>query len=90
VCPDNLKSGVTKACRYEPDINPTYQRWAAWYGTAVVPARHVNKEADNQPPDRRYGHPQRPRDLMDYSKEIGASVRKILKELDEFKEADGA
>ncbi|CAO0821484.1 hypothetical protein DFAR_230003 [Desulfarculales bacterium] len=21
---DNLKSGVSKACRYEPDINPTY------------------------------------------------------------------
>jgi transposase len=23
--PDNLKSGVTNPCRYEPDINPTYQ-----------------------------------------------------------------
>ena len=23
IVPDNLKSGVTKACRYEPDLNPT-------------------------------------------------------------------
>ena len=37
--PDNLKSGVTRACRYEPDLNPTYQALAAHYGTAVVPAR---------------------------------------------------
>lgn len=39
VVPDNLKSGVTKACRYDPDINPAYQQLAAHYGTAVVPAR---------------------------------------------------
>ena len=39
VIPDNLKSGVTKACRYEPDLNPTYQQLAAHYDTVVVPAR---------------------------------------------------
>jgi len=37
--PDNLKSGVTKACRYEPDLNPTYQQMAAHYNTVIVPAR---------------------------------------------------
>lgn len=37
--PDNLKSGITKACRYEPDINPTYQALATYYGTVVMPAR---------------------------------------------------
>ena len=37
--PDNLKSGITKACRYEPDINPTYQEMCAHYGTVVIPAR---------------------------------------------------
>ena len=37
--PDNLKSGVTKSCRYEPDLNPTYEEMAAHYGVAVVPAR---------------------------------------------------
>lgn len=39
VVPDNLKSGVTQACRYDPDLNPSYQQLAAHYGTAIVPAR---------------------------------------------------
>ena len=38
VC-DNLRAGVTAACRYEPGINRTYQEMAAHYGTAVLPAR---------------------------------------------------
>ena len=38
VC-DNLRAGVTAACRYEPGINRTYQDLAAHYGTAVLPAR---------------------------------------------------
>jgi transposase len=37
--PDNLKSGVTKACRYEPGVNRTYEEMAGHYGVAVVPAR---------------------------------------------------
>jgi transposase len=39
VVPDNLKSGVTKACRYEPEKNPAYAELAAHYGVAVLPAR---------------------------------------------------
>lgn len=39
VVPDNLRSGVKKACRYDPDINPAYQQLAAHYGTAILPAR---------------------------------------------------
>ncbi|MBI4648049.1 MAG: IS21 family transposase [Bacteroidia bacterium] len=39
VVPDNLKSGVTSPCRYEPDINSTYHDMAVHYGTAVIPAR---------------------------------------------------
>ena len=39
VVPDNLKSGVTKACRYEPGVNRTYEEMAAHYGIAVIPAR---------------------------------------------------
>jgi transposase len=39
IVPDNLKSGVTRACRYEPAINPTYQDMATHYGTAILPAR---------------------------------------------------
>jgi len=41
VVPDNLKAGVSKACRYEPDLNPTYHEMAVHYGTAVIPARVV-------------------------------------------------
>ena len=37
--PDNLRSGVTRACRYEPMINRTYLGFARHYGLAVVPAR---------------------------------------------------
>src|SRR5438445_879727 len=37
--PDNLRSGVTQACRYEPIINRTYLEFAQHYGAAVVPAR---------------------------------------------------
>jgi transposase len=37
--PDNLKSGVSRASRYEPDLNPTYQDMAEHYGCAVLPAR---------------------------------------------------
>lgn len=39
VVPDNLKAGVTRACRYEPDLNPTYHEMARHYGTVVIPAR---------------------------------------------------
>lgn len=37
--PDNLRSGVSRARRYEPDINPTYHDLATHYGVAVLPAR---------------------------------------------------
>jgi len=43
--PDNLKTGITNPCRYEPDINPTYQDLAQHYGTTVIPAR-VGKPKD--------------------------------------------
>jgi transposase len=45
VVPDNLKTGVLRPCRYEPDLNPTYQEMAAHYGVAVIPAR-VRKPRD--------------------------------------------
>jgi len=37
--PDNLKSAVTKPCRYEPEINTSYQHMASHYKTAIIPAR---------------------------------------------------
>jgi transposase len=39
VVPDQLKSGVTLACRYEPGIQRTYEELARHYGTTVLPAR---------------------------------------------------
>jgi transposase len=38
VC-DNLRSGVTRPHRYEPDVNATYQEMAAHYSVAILPAR---------------------------------------------------
>lgn len=37
--PDNLRSGVSRACRYDPDTNPSYLALAEHYGTAIMPAR---------------------------------------------------
>jgi transposase len=45
VVPDNLKAGVKHPCRYEPDLNPTYQDLAEHYGLAVIPTR-VRKPKD--------------------------------------------
>jgi transposase len=39
VVPDNLKSGVSRACRYDPELNPSYQQLASHYQVAVLPAR---------------------------------------------------
>ena len=37
--PDQLKSAITRSCRYEPGVNRSYQELAAHYGAVVVPAR---------------------------------------------------
>ena len=43
--PDNLKSGVTDACYYDPALNRSYHALARHYEVAVVPAR-VRKPRD--------------------------------------------
>jgi transposase len=43
--PDNTKSAITKACRYDPVANQTYADMARHYDTAVLPAR-PNKPRD--------------------------------------------
>lgn len=45
VVPDNLRAGVTRADRYDPEINPTYSDFARHYEVAVIPAR-VRKPRD--------------------------------------------
>jgi transposase len=37
--PDCLKSAVKQACRYEPEVNSTYEDMASHYGCVVIPAR---------------------------------------------------
>jgi len=39
IVPDNLRTGISRSCRYEPDLNPTYNDMAVHYGTCVIPAR---------------------------------------------------
>jgi len=41
--PDNLKSAIKKACRYEPESTSTYEDMARHYGCAVLPARQKIK-----------------------------------------------
>ncbi len=45
IVPDNLKSAVKRAHRYEPVLNPSYQDFAEHYGAAILPAR-VRKPRD--------------------------------------------
>ncbi len=37
--PDNLKSATNKACRYDPELNSSYQQLAEHYGVVIIPAR---------------------------------------------------
>lgn len=39
IVPDNLKSAVTKANRYDPTINHLFAEFADHYGTTILPAR---------------------------------------------------
>jgi len=39
VIPDNTRTGVNRACRYEPDLNRTYHELAMHYGVGVLPTR---------------------------------------------------
>jgi len=44
IVPDNLKSAVTKSCRYDPEINRNYTQLGAHYGTAIMPARPLKPQ----------------------------------------------
>ena len=39
IVPDQLKTGVTIACRYEPGLHRTYDEFAQHHGTVILPAR---------------------------------------------------
>ena len=44
VVPDNLKSATSRACKYDPDVNPTYQQMLEHYNVAVLLRGHVNRK----------------------------------------------
>ena len=43
--PDNLRTGVSRACRYDPDLNPNYQEMAMHYGVGVESAHHSHRRS---------------------------------------------
>jgi len=96
VTPDNLKSGVTKACRYEPGVNRTYEEMAAHYVVAVVPARPVKPrdkakaEAGVQVVERWIVAALRKRKFFTLS-ELNQAIAELLKRLNErpFRKRDG-
>lgn len=42
VVPDNLRSAVTKACNYDPEVNRSYLELARHYDTVVLPTRSAH------------------------------------------------
>jgi len=42
IVPDQLKSAVTKSCRYEPGVQRTYDELAQHYDTVIFPARPIH------------------------------------------------
>lgn len=86
VIPDNLKTGVTAACYYEPDLNPTYHELARHYGTAIIPTR-VRKPRDKakvengvQQVERWVLAPIRNRTFFSLA-ELNATIRALLRAL---------
>ena len=85
VC-DNLKTGVTTPCRYDPDLQRTYEEMAAYYGTAILPARVVKPrdkakvEAGVQSVEERMLAPLRNRQFFSLA-EINQALAPLLAEL---------
>ena len=81
--PDNLKSGVTKACFYDPIINASYQELAEYYHIAVLPARSgkprdkAKVEQAVQLVERRILAPLRHRRFTSLA-ELNAAIKELL------------
>lgn len=97
VVPDNLRSGVTRAHRYEPQINPTYAELARHYGVAVIPARaarprdKAKAEAGVQLVERWILARLRNRQFFSLA-ELNAAIAELLAELNQrpFKKLPGS
>lgn len=88
VVPDNLKSGVTRACRYEPLLNESYQKMLVYYQTCALPARpskpqdKAKVEVGVQIVERWILARLRKRTFFSLF-ELNIAIRKLLKELNE-------
>ena len=86
--PDNPKTAVTYACRYEPELNTSYQELAAHYGTVVLPAR-AREPQDKGKVEAAVQHAERRilaalRDQRFFSlAELNAAIRRELQALNE-------
>ena len=84
--PDNAKTGVDKACYYEPRINHSYQELADHYGVAILPTR-PGKPRDKPKVESAVLHTERRiiarlRNLTFFRlTELNAAIRKCLDEL---------
>lgn len=95
--PDNLKSGVDRAHRYEPDLNRAYAEFAEHYAVAILPAR-VRKPRDKAKVEGAVLIVERwilarLRDRQFFSlTELNAAIRELLIELNErrFQKLDGS
>lgn len=86
--PDNPKTAVTYACRYEPELTTSYQELASHYGTVVLPAR-ARKPQDKAKVEAAVQHAERRilavlRDQRFFSlAELNAAIRRELHALNE-------
>ena len=86
--PDNLKSAVIKADFYDPEINATYDEFAQYYNSVVLPAR-ARKPRDKAVVEANVGVLQnfilgRLRNQEFYSlEELNAEIQKLLKKFND-------
>ena len=95
--PDNLKTGVTRPCRYEPLLHRSYQELAEHYGTVLIPAR-IKKPRDKakvevgvQIVERQILAALRDQRFFNVS-ELNAAIGPLLAQLDEqpFQKLEGS
>ena len=95
--PDNERTAINKACRYDPEENPTYRELAEHYGTAIIPAR-PRKPKDKPKVETAVLHAERRilaalRDKTFFSViELNRAIRPLLKRLNEepFQKLEGS
>lgn len=94
--PDNLRSAVTRACRYDPDINRSYLHMAEHFDCTVMPARpykpkdKAKAEVGVQIVERWILMRLRHNTFFSLS-ELNWEIRRLLKDLNNrpFKQQDG-